>query len=76
VGLSELGNGVLEVREAAWLHAQGVYLYAQQPGPDGDARRARAVRLELIAHLAEFQADIGRQRSKMSDRDRRSTAKR
>jgi hypothetical protein len=63
--LTELGNGVLEVVEtAAWLHAQGVYLYARQPdGMETHDVRGRA-RLELIGHLAEFQAGIQRERLK------------
>jgi DNA invertase Pin-like site-specific DNA recombinase len=67
--LTELGNGVLEVVEtAAWLHAQGVYLYTQHPkGTESHTVQGRA-RLELIAHLAEFQAHVRRQRAKGSGR--------
>jgi DNA invertase Pin-like site-specific DNA recombinase len=75
--LTELGNGVLEVvGTAAWLHAQGVYLYARHPdGMETHDVRGRA-RLELIAHLAEFQAYVRRQRAKGSGRTTRSTGKR
>jgi hypothetical protein len=75
--LTELGNGVLEVVEtAAWVHAQGVHLYARHPeGMESLTVQGRA-RLELIAHLAEFQAHIRRQRAKGSGRSTRSTGKR
>jgi DNA invertase Pin-like site-specific DNA recombinase len=67
--LAELGNGVLEVVETtAWVHAQGVYLYARHPeGTESLTVQGRA-RLELIAHLAEFQANVRRQRAKGSGR--------
>jgi hypothetical protein len=75
--ITELGNGVLEVVEtAAWLHAQGVYLYARHPH-DMDSLTAQGrARLELIAHLAEFQARIRRECAKSSGRERQSTGKR
>jgi DNA invertase Pin-like site-specific DNA recombinase len=75
--LTELGNGVLEVVEtAAWLQAQGVFLYVRNPdGMETHDVRGRA-RLELITHLAEFQARIRRERAKGSRRGRRSTDKR
>jgi hypothetical protein len=57
--LTELGNGVLDVVEtAAWLHAQGVYLYAAHPAETETHDVRGRARLELIAHLAEFQARI------------------
>jgi DNA invertase Pin-like site-specific DNA recombinase len=75
--ITELGNGVLDVVEtAAWLHAQGVYLYARHPDDMESMTVQGRARLELIAHLAEFQAGIRRERAKGSGRSRRSTGNR
>jgi hypothetical protein len=56
-------------------HAQGVYFYARHPDDMESMTVQGRARLELIAHLPEFQAHIRRQHAKSSGRARRSTGK-
>jgi DNA invertase Pin-like site-specific DNA recombinase len=64
--LTDLGASILAVVEtAAWLHER-VWLFALQPaGLERHDIKGRGM-TELIAHLAEFQADIRRERQRSS----------
>jgi DNA invertase Pin-like site-specific DNA recombinase len=68
--LTDLAASILAVVEtAAWLHER-VYIYALKPaGTETHDVRGRA-RFELLAHLAEWQADIRRERQRSSKRKR------